>query len=272
MFICSFCLISTRFVIIALLVDCLIEYMTFTSQLANIFTSENFDDICIIGDLNCDPFKGRLFNEFRSLTCHNAMMIAGVDKLPSDTYTYISSNSIASTSWLDHFFVSPDIINNISVLYGHAVSDLVPLWCEINLTIDSDKISIGPVTEQPDKIFFCEKVTDQEVVTYAENLEYLKSEMWQPVMSCSERHLCRSAIHSDDMDNLYHKLIEIIHIASSHLPHKHKYRNRNVPRWDEHCRELYSKARQKFLVWHHSDRLKSGTVLDENSLKVPLWK
>ena len=73
--------------------------------------------------------------------------------------------------------------------------------------------------EQPDKILWG-KVTEQELVTYAENLESLAREMFLPVISCSEHHLCRIASHSDDIDNLYHKLMDMIHFACSHLPHK----------------------------------------------------
>ena len=111
-----------------------------------------------------------------------------------------------------------------------------------------------------------EKAIDQELVPYAENLELLVSDLWLPVLSCSEHHLCRNDSHSDDRDKLYYKLIEMIHLASSHLPHKQELRNRKVPGWNEHCRELYSKARQKFFVWHHSGRIRSGAVFDEMKL------
>ena len=109
------------------------------------------------------------------------------------------------------------------------------------------KYFVVPVTamlEHPDKILL-KKVTDEELVTYAENLESLVSELWLPVISCSEHHLCGNTSHSDIIDKLYHKLIYMIHLASSHLPHTHELRNRNVLGWIEHCRELYSKARQK---------------------------
>ena len=100
-------------------------------------------------------------------------------------------------------------------------------------------------------------------------------------MSCSEHHLCINASHFDDIDKLYHKLNDMIHLASPHLPHGHELRNRNVPGWNEHCRELYSKARQTFFVWHHSGRVRSGAVFDEiklahsnvkNSLQLKLRK
>ena len=55
---------------------------------------------------------------------------------------------------------------------------------------------------QPNKILW-EKVTDQELVTYTENLESLASELWLPVLSCSERHLCRNASDSDELNKLY---------------------------------------------------------------------
>ena len=119
--------------------------------------------------------------------------------------------------------VSRDIINNISVHYGHALSDHVPLCCEINLPLNFDEIFFAPVTamlEQPDKILW-EKVTDQELVTYGENLESLASRLCLPVVSCSEHHLCRNGNLSDDIDKLCLKLIDIIHLAFPHLPHEH---------------------------------------------------
>ena len=61
---------------------CLFEYMLIMSQLANICNSESFDDICIIGDLNCNPFNGNFFDELRLLTCQTALIIPDVDTLP----------------------------------------------------------------------------------------------------------------------------------------------------------------------------------------------
>ena len=79
------------------------------------------DDILIIGDFNADPFKGRFFNIFESQMVDHSLSFCDVIQLPASSFTYISQNSSATTSWLDHIARSnPQLVSQIKILYGDA--------------------------------------------------------------------------------------------------------------------------------------------------------
>ena len=72
------------------------------AQLSNICTNESFTDVIIVGDFNGDHMKGRFYTELANLTNAHGYLISDVDRLPLDSYTYLSDNTPAGSSWIDH--------------------------------------------------------------------------------------------------------------------------------------------------------------------------
>ena len=72
------------------------EYQSCISCISNFISEETFDEIIIIGDMNCDPDKGRFFHELRSMTTFHSLHWIDIEQLPSFSYTYVSHNSTAS--------------------------------------------------------------------------------------------------------------------------------------------------------------------------------
>ena len=55
-----------------------------------------------------------------------------VIQLPASSFTYISQNSSATTSWLDHIACSHPqlLVSQIKILFGDALHDHNPVYCE----------------------------------------------------------------------------------------------------------------------------------------------
>ena len=117
-------------------VESLVEYKSILAELGNVLASEDFDNVIIAGDWNADPNKGRFFNEYISFLRENSLFSSDTEMLPADSYSYISNNESAGTSWLDHILCSsPSIINNCAILYGYTFEDHIPINCEIRSPI-----------------------------------------------------------------------------------------------------------------------------------------
>ena len=100
------------------------------AQLSNICYVESYDDIVLMGDFICDRGRGRFFNEFSDVAVDHFLCTADINGLPARSYTYISPNASAATSWFDHILSSRhSLVSNISILYGHSAYDHIALCC-----------------------------------------------------------------------------------------------------------------------------------------------
>ena len=60
--------------------------------------------------------------------------MSNINSIPSNSYTYVSPNCTASTSWLDHMIAFWDnLISEISIIFGHTIHDHVSLFCKLSL-------------------------------------------------------------------------------------------------------------------------------------------
>ena len=96
---------------------------------SNFISEQTFVEIIVCGDMNCDPSKGRLFNELRSTAIFNFRHWIDIEQLPSFSYTYVSHKSTASTSWIDHILSSSsNLMPIIQILYGESCQDHIPIY------------------------------------------------------------------------------------------------------------------------------------------------
>ena len=116
-------------------VDSLIEYKSTLATVSNIIDFENFDDIIAVGDFNADPNKGRFYSEFDRFCNDKHLHKYDIDFMPNDSYTYISSNEVCSTSWLDHVICSDTgMISNYAIGYGVTFDDHLPLFFNVKVS------------------------------------------------------------------------------------------------------------------------------------------
>ena len=59
-------------------VDSLIEYKSTLSDISNVCSFETYDEIIIVGDFNCDPNKGRFFEEFMIFITTHSFIIPDI--------------------------------------------------------------------------------------------------------------------------------------------------------------------------------------------------
>ena len=239
--------------------DCYLEYNTTLAQITDILESEEFFDVCITGDFNADPAKGRFFSCLTQFLNGNSLYLTDVINLPSGSYTYIAPNSTCSTSWLDHVCVSScDIISDHNILYGTTQFDHIPLSFSLKLPHlhhQGASKAKGGCTES--KIRW-DAVNQQTRQVYSDTLDNICIEMTHDVLLC-RNDVCNDTSHRGDLESLYFGLIQAIKTSSNCLPSTNVRRHKNtVIGWNTHCKGYYKLAREKFLIWHNGGRIRSG--------------
>ena len=229
----------------------LIAYKTAIADLDNIIAMRNFDEILIVGDMNCDPAKGRFFKEIDALMKKYTLDMTDRDRLPPDSFTYVSSSNICSTSWLDHVIDSGGLrFGKIEIMYGETFFDHIPLYFEILL---SNNLFNGNLLEESkhesdtNEVVKWDDMSDADRKTYANTLDFLVSGRFSEALSCSDK-TCSEPGHHNELSDLYVFLIECMHEASSQFKCKTKS-SRNVPGWNKFCKTRYEAARVHFLRW-----------------------
>ena len=143
----------------------------------------NYSEIIISGDFNCDPTKGRFFNELSDLSSNHGISIYDVVKLPANSFTYISRNNTCSTSWLDHLLTSNDeLISNFPIGYDITFVDHLPILFELatprtqifDENLDDLKSNSERLIVQWDRVSW-----DQKEL-YASYLDYLVTDFINP--------------------------------------------------------------------------------------------
>ena len=70
---------------------------------------KNYDKNVISGDLICDKHEGGFFVELHKVPRDFDVTAEDISQLPTDGFTYVSSNSTCCTSWLDHVIKSEGV-------------------------------------------------------------------------------------------------------------------------------------------------------------------
>ena len=244
--------------------DSMMEYLNNLSVVANILINETYDDLMWIGDFNSDPSKGRFFEKLDALVREFSLYAADIANLPASSYTYISKNETAATSWLDHVICSRvSLVDSVEILYGTTFSDHIPLAC--NLRIPAlVKVSLVDDNRVPSNTMRInwDRLSDNSLLDYGENLDSLALNISFDVLTCSEPN-CRNADHHAQLTSLYDSLIQALHIASEPLMVCESGKFKQVIGWNMYCKSLYAKARGDYLIWHDSGRVRSGGFFNE---------
>ena len=97
-------------------------------KFSEFLTEFEFDELLLVGDTNADPYKGRFFQDLSNFANIFDLNIIDVERLPLDSFTFLSRNQACTTSWLDHILCSNvTIVSDCQILYGQALIDHIPL-------------------------------------------------------------------------------------------------------------------------------------------------
>ena len=245
-------------------VESALMYKESLAKLDNICESEDFDDICIIGDFNADPTKGRFFRDFSKFCEDNSFLTVDIDFLPSESYTYVSSNDACSSSWLDHICCSNlDMVRNPLIMYGQTVYDHIPISFDLGVPIAvrwvEERLFLPVVSN-----IKWDALTAADKQIYSYTLDELCLEINYDALNCIDPN-CISECHRIDLAKLYVELMDCMDIAAADsLPNcKAGHGGSPVIGWNNYCKELYKTARTKFLLWHAGGKIRMGQIFDE---------
>ena len=76
-----------------------IAYRTASADLDNFILIRNADGFPIVEDMICDPAEGKLFEEIDVLMRKYTLGMTDSNGPPPNSFKYISSNDICSSSW-----------------------------------------------------------------------------------------------------------------------------------------------------------------------------
>lgn len=236
-----------------------VKYRETLMELSNFVENISTDFLCVAGDFNADPCKGRFFPELIQFVGDSNLFMCDIIDLPASSYSYVSRNSSCGTSWLDHFIVSNcEIVGNVEVLYGFKFDDHIPIVLSLDVDFQSETFN-DPTSDQCDDkndFILWDKLTDYDIDLYRETLnEYFDGYM-NEAFSCNNSN-CQLQSHRIMLNDAYNYMCSGIFASSSHFECK-SYSSANsfkvIVGWNDYCREAYNDARRNFLIWNATGR------------------
>ena len=244
--------------------ESLLSYKSTLLEISEIIESECTNEIIIIGDLNCDPQKGRFFKYFKEFNDNHNLSMAD-SRLPIDSFTYVSAAHKSSTSWLDHIVVlNNNIITNINIKYGDTIFDHIPL--EFELIIPNVSVSLPDWQDDSDivqEFVRWDKLTDFDVEMYKSDIAQSLANFVNESFLCTDLN-CDSQIHMAKLDDAFLFVKNAIKTASNCLNIVNlNVKHRQIPGWNDHVKAKYEIARNKFLSWKINGKIRSGEIYEE---------
>ena len=248
------------------------QYLQTLSELGTIIRDINFDLIYFIGDFNADPHSGRAWRSLNSFMEEHELICFDVDQLNPDTYTFVGhSNSFCR--WLDHVVGRhhDDVkVGNVSVLSDMIGSDHLPLsfslafrkkvefsqetssQLESNIKgdiyrVNWNKLNVNDINKIGDKV--------------NSNLEEIFNELTFP---CNVNG-CRNKSHINYIDKQYKAICNAVELGttdySSSVVKLNKFKV--IPGWNRGVKSLHTRAREKYLQWVSSGRVRGTSQHNE---------
>ena len=240
--------------------ESLLKYKSCMADISNILQEKNYDEVVISGDLNCDKNKGRFFVELHKMMRDFSLTAEDIAQLPTDSFTYVSSNSICSTSWLDHVIKSEGVnLANFKIMYGTTFCDHIPLYFEYPVykyAASND----GNFNRKTDDFLVInwDQMSDENLHFYSEGLDFLSEDFFSSAISCKDVN-CSKISHKRDLDEAYNFVIRCMRDASIEFSEKPAaFKNLQVTGWNELCKDTYQQARQAFVDWKINGKIRIG--------------
>ena len=240
--------------------QCLVDYKSSLCDLSNVLEFENFDEVVIAGDFNCDPSKGRFYREFSNFASSHSLITSDINSLPPDSFTYVSRSSECATSWLDHALCSNgNILRNFEIMYGFTFEDHIPLYFELHVDSGPHYPNESPPPYLEGNFIAWDKLTEYDVEMYAEYLEEFSMSFIHDSLMCRENN-CNNQNHIENLDKIYSIILDHINDASIFFPCRNGDGFLRRVGWNDHCKTLYDEARGKFLEWKIAGKPRDGNL------------
>lgn len=245
------------------------DFMLYLGKLTALIGEAETTKIGCYGDFNAKVntlFSTELVNwcQASNLIMSDTMWL-GPD---SGTFTYVSA-AHNTTSWLDHIICSNDmhcLLSNIKVLDNVPTSDHLPLACEWDFHVDTDKQPHHNVSVNSDihKGFKWERASDDCIHQYCLITKQKLNDIKIPhdALSCNDVN-CIVDSHRQDLDCFYNSICNAL-LSSSKvcIDTVKSSKNHNVPGWNEHCKDLHADARESYILWRDMGKPRSGPICE----------
>ena len=176
-------------------------------------------------------------------------------------FTFISENSSATSSWLDHFLYSnPQLVSQIKILYGDTLHDHIPICCEISSPCITSETNLHDQHSEKYHIKL-ENISDDQKTLCIDNLDVLPIEIWAHVLSC-KLPFCEDHSHHRHLDNIYTVLVENNHVSTIPLDKRTKHCSRQILGWNWYRRDLYADGGKPFLNWFRNGRPRNNDFFE----------
>ncbi len=99
-----------------------------------------------------------------------------------------------------------------------------------------------------------DKITEQDIDIYKENLLYLCEEYICDALLCNDLN-CKNIEHINELNLAYEYAVEAIFISSAHFKTcKSSKKFKKVAGWNDHCVNLHKIACDDFLKWKENSK------------------
>lgn len=233
------------------------EYINVLAKINTIITEYGFNDCIFMGDMNCH-IGTRLYHELLEFCNDNQLSIVDVNRLPADSFTYISDMD-GSHRWLDHVVCSYSIthaIKSIKILNEYFISDHRALQIILNIDLVH---SISPSLHVNYDIVTWSNLAKETLDIY-KNLT--KNSFTFQIPNCIKYLTASNKKEAlDEANYFYDQIISClvesgIVIAKKTKPKYKKYKQ--IAGWNEYIKDLYRDARQYYKQWRMIGSPRSG--------------
>ena len=236
-------------------IDQLIRYREVLASLSHEIESNPGCKINIIGDLNSDPNRPRLWREITSF-CQEFYLTVADGSLPSESFTYLSPMH-DTTSWLDHILSSvPENISNILILHYLSLYDHFPISFDLHVDLDislSTQFGVEPDLFVNWKKFNSGKQEFFDKLDSNFSIDSLNNDAFR-----CDKIICDNPRHKQHIEESYGYLLDGFLSASDHLTHGKTHSYKQVPGWNDFCKDYHRVALKCLLNWKEEGMPRNG--------------
>ena len=245
------------------------SYLSKMGQLISIVNDLNSPNIFLVGDFNADINAKTLFGKhLRDFCDDNNMICSTVDKLPRDSYSYVSY-AWHTCSWLDHCISThsaDNLTSNFEIHYSVSSRDHIPF--SFDLDIGAVNYNIISETKVSSQYISWHDISTEKITDYSNKVQ-MRMEWYQKKLNqicCNNR--CQNPKHHREIITLYDSLTSFLkNVGCNTLVDKpitdHRDNRTVLPGWNSHVKHLQEISVTACRVWRQNGCPKTGVVYDK---------
>ena len=107
------------------------------------------------------------------------------------------------------------------------------------------------------------KVTDRHIASFQLEIDFMLHDYVNEGLYCHEQN-CTNVRHRQLLNESYEYFLSCLLISSNEFPTRlQSNKFRPVAGWNDHCKDKYTVARNNFVSWVESGRVRSGACFEQ---------